>query len=104
MLDTNIEFNKGILFVRLSGRINNKNEKNVKDKVLTILKEGGIKNLVFNVENLNMENDITLFMECNKIIKLNNGKMILCTSNNLNINYIEKANDELAALRMINIC
>ena len=102
MLDVNIEFIKGVLFVKLSGKINRQSEKNIKSNVISIIKEGGIKYLVFNIKELDVEEELELFNECNRLIKLNKGKMIICNKENNNKN-IEYAKDELSALRIINI-
>lgn len=112
MLDVNIEFSKGVLFVRLSGDMNSVNSINIKSNIISILKEGGIKYLVFNIDNLNIKEKVDLFDKCNELVKINNGKMVICGINdNLNIikdmhilDYCENATDELSALRMINAC
>ena len=98
MLDVNIEFSKGILFVRLSGTISNNNASNIKYNIKNILEKSGIKYLVFNLSELNLLDDISLFEECNNVINNNKGKMIICGNDNLN--YIT-AKNELSALRML---
>lgn len=112
MLDINIEFSKGVLFVRLSGKMNSLNFINIKNNIITVLKEGGIKYLVFNIDNLKIMEKVDLFDCCNKLVKSNNGKMIICGVNDkLNIinemhilECCDNATDELTALRMINAC
>ena len=109
MLDVNVEFSKGVLFIRLSGNINSVNSINIKSNITNIIKEGGIKYLLFNIDNLKIKEKIDLFEKCNELIKINNGKMIICGINdNFNIvndmhilDYCENATDELSALRMI---
>lgn len=98
MLDVNIEFSKGILFVRLSGTISNNNATNIKYNIKSILEKSGIRYLVFNLSELNLLDDISLFEDCNNIINKNKGKMIICGKDNLN--YLT-AKNELSALRMI---
>lgn len=101
MLNINIEFSKGVLFVRLSGILNKDNSNNIKNNIIDILLKSGIKYLVFNLEELIKLNDISLFEVCEKIIKKNNGKMIVC--GNYDINF-EKSNNELTALRTLLSC
>ena len=49
MLDVNIEFSRGVLFVRLSGSITKDNINNIKYNIKSILEKSGIKFLVFNL-------------------------------------------------------
>ena len=51
MLDINIEFSKGVLFVRLSGNISKENVSNIEDNIISILQKSGIKYLVFNLSS-----------------------------------------------------
>ena len=98
MLDVNIEFSRGVLFVRLSGSITKDNINNIKYNIKSILEKSGIKFLVFNLSELNMLDDISLFDECNSVINKNKGKMIICGNDSLN--YLS-AKNELSALRML---
>ncbi len=100
MLDVNIEFSKGVLFVRLSGDITNDNASNIKNNVVNILTKSGIKYLVFNISDAVINNKIDLFEKCNEAILNNNGRMIICGNNDLNY---ESAKNELTALRMMSI-
>ena len=78
MLDVNIEFVRGILIVRLEGKLNNISTRSVRDNLISIIRNGGIKYLMFNIVNSNIEEKIDMFDECNKLIKENNGKMYIC--------------------------
>lgn len=105
MLDINIEFTKGVLFIRLEGVLNNSNVDSIKSTIMKILNEGGIRYLVFNVHNLKIEDDSSLFNKCEEIIKINDGKMLICGLNDeqvlINYNHVD---DELAALRSFSVC
>ena len=104
-IDYNIEFTKGVLFVRLYGIIDNKNEKNIENDLYEIIKDGAIKYLVINVENLEITEDINLFTICEEIINKNNGKMLICGNYNGNyINKIDCVDDELSALKEFSLC
>lgn len=105
MIDYNVEFTKGVLFIRLFGSINSFNEIEIKNDIIDIIKTGGIRYLVFNLENLEIEEEIDLFNECENIVKNNDGQMIIC--GNYNGNFIDKFNsvdDELSAYKEFSIC
>ena len=105
MISYNIEFTKGVLFIRLFGIINSFNEIEIENDILDIIKSGGIRYLVFNLEDLEIEEEVELFNECEKIIKNNDGQMLIC--GNYNGNYIDKFNyvdDELSAYKEFSIC
>lgn len=53
MLDTNLEFRKGVLFIRLNGELTKKTTPILEDITCMILKNG-IQNVVFNMEELSM--------------------------------------------------
>ena len=101
MIDYNIEFTKGILFIRLCGILNLFNEKDILYDLLEIIKEGGIRYLVINIFDLDIEGDVTLFDKCKKEIEDNNGKMLIC---GMHIDNFEYTSDELSAIRMLKTC
>lgn len=49
MLKINLEFRKGVLFVRLNGSLNDKDSL---DNINSLINEIGFKYIVFNVDNL----------------------------------------------------
>ena len=105
MINYNVEFTKGVLFVRLYGIINRFNEIEIENDLYDIIKEGGIRYLVFNLENLELEEEINLFSNCEEIIKNNDGRMLIC--GNYNGNYIDNfycVDDELCALKELCTC
>ena len=108
MLDVSFEFVKGILFVRLEGNINSNSISSVNKNLTEIISEGGIKYLVFNISNAELKEKITLFDNCNTLIKTNGGKMFICGSKNKIENVISSncniINNELSALKMISVC
>jgi hypothetical protein len=108
MLDINIEFIKGVLVVRLEGKLNSNSVKSIRDNLLTIIKNGGIKYLMFNLTDSELEESIDMFDECNKLIKKNKGKMYICgfkheTEKLITKNYYTVDN-ELSILNKIRIC
>lgn len=104
MIDINVEFSKGVLFVRLQGILDNSNVSNIKSTVIEILKNGGIRYLVFNVHNLIINDSADLFSCCEDIIRLNDGKMLICGLDekiNGHFNYVD---NELLAYRELKAC
>lgn len=111
MLGINIEFIKGVLVVRLEGLLNKKNVKSVRDSLINIIKNGGIKYLMFNLTESKLEEKIDMFDECNKLIKKNKGKMYICGFNHkienlITNNYytVENVSNELSILNNIEAC
>lgn len=105
MLDINIEFTKGVLFIRLEGVLDNTNIDNIRDSIIKILKEGGIKYLVFNVHNLKVNDNVSFFDECEKIVKLNDGNMLICgLDSDLSLKNYKHVDNELIALRTLSSC
>ena len=78
MVDLNIEFTRGVLFVRLAGILNEVSSMDVEEKVFEIIKDGGIRFVVFNVKNLEMSDSVKLFDKCQKLLEENDGRMLIC--------------------------
>ena len=55
MLNVGTEFRKGIFFVRLKGHLNKETVYKLNKKVTNIVKENGIRKIVFNFTNLSQE-------------------------------------------------
>lgn len=108
MLDVNFEFACGILFVRLEGRINRDSVLSIENNLRDIIKKGGIKYLVFNVDKTIIEERVDLFDECNLLIKNNKGVMYICGLKNKIESVVSSGcgviNNELAALNKIRVC
>ncbi len=110
MLDVSFEFVGGILFVRLEGKINNTSISSVNRSLTDIIVKGGIKNIVFNISNAVIEERVSLFDNCNTLVKNNGGKMFLCGLRNKIESVIssnqkcEMITNELIALKRISVC
>lgn len=105
MLDINIEFTRGILFVRLKGFLDNSNIENVENKVTEIIKDGGIRFLVFNIQNLKVINGFDMFKKCNDLVKINDGRMLLCgVEEDSALSHFSHVDNELLALKTISVC
>lgn len=115
MLDINIEFFKGILFIRLEGNLNKDTAGKLKEEVNNLVKENGIRNTVFNVSGLNSIDyyGINTLLNNYELCKDNNGKSLLCGLNNTLVKhrinnssllkYMYETSDELSAVNIINL-
>ncbi len=115
MLNINMEFRKGILFVRLAGELTKNTYSKLNDEVTILVKENGIRNIVFNVselEQIDMKGISFLYYNyelCNR----NNGKILVCGLKSENVkhrlrhsrilNYMYEVSDELKAMETINV-
>ncbi len=113
MLDVNFEFRRGILFIRLCGELTKRTINDFDYSVTTLIKDNGIRNVVFNVSNLSridLKGISRLFYNY-EICKKNRGVSLLCCTQNTNIHnkiegtrlfqYMTDLNDELAAFDFI---
>ncbi len=102
MVDLNIEFTRGVLFVRLTGILNEVSSMDVEEKVFEIIKDGGIRFVVFNVKNLEMSDSVKLFDKCQKLLEENDGRMLIC-GDEMSAYDLEYVSDELSALKLLSI-
>ena len=102
MVDLNIEFTRGVLFVRLAGILNEVSSMDVEEKVFEIIKDGGIRFVVFNVKNLEMSYSVKLFDKCQKLLEENDGRMLIC-GDEMSAYDLEYVSDELSALKLLSI-
>ena len=114
MLSIKTEFRKGILFVRLKGHLNKDTIDKLNKKVTNIVKINGIRNIVFNFSNLksiDIKGINTIFYNY-ELCKNNEGVSMFCGNNdNIRnklkksrlINYVYETQDELSAMRILNL-
>lgn len=113
MLDINFEFRKGVLFIRLKGELTKKNIKKLDEEVTTLIRDNGIRNVVFNVsrlEKIDLKGISRLFYNY-ELCKRNRGISLLCCINNNDImkkikntrllKYMMETKDELSAFNFI---
>lgn len=113
MLKIEMEFIKGILFIRLGGKLNSDTCNKLYEEVSEMIFDNGIRNIVFNLENIKEIdiNGINSLIYNYKLCKQNNGDSIVCSINSIvkqsligNIkNYIPVTSNELTALNIFNI-
>ena len=75
-----LEYNKGILFVRLKGNLNRRSSYKLNNYLLPVLLKHKIKYLVYNLYELNTvdEAGIDAILNTKCAIKSNKGKICLC--------------------------
>lgn len=115
MLDINIEFRKGIMFVRLIGELNKITVSKLNYEVTDLIKDNGIRNIVLNLEEIvNIDiKGINAILYNYELCKKNRGKILLCglinervrekIKNNRILKYIKESSNELSALELIKI-
>ena len=75
-----MEFRKGILFIRLNGSLEKKNVVKFNEEVLPVILKHGLKYVVVNLDKLNSIDvkGIEALISLNEIVTRNNGKTSLC--------------------------
>ena len=115
MLNIVMEFRKGILFVRLKGKLIKDNIKEFQEEVIYRIQNNGIHNVVINIEGLE-ELDlkgINALLYCYESCKKNKGTALLCGSTKENVkkriakgrlcNYMFQIDNELEALEQVKV-
>lgn len=115
MLEINMEFRKGILFIRLIGQLNEKTVEKLEHEVTELVSENGIRNLVFNLEevtNIDIKG-INALLKNYKLCKKNDGKTLVCNLDNSLVKhriynsrllkYMYETSDEISAINVLNL-
>ena len=114
MLEINLEFVRGMLFVRLEGVLDSNTYTKLSDCLDTMIHEKGLKYFVINLEHLDLidENGIQAIIDRYFDVTLHDGKLVVCGYHNQFLNnmelgnifaQIEKTTNELGALKLIQI-
>ena len=105
-----LEYNQGILFVRLDGKLNRSTSYKINNYLVPVLLKHKIKYLVYNLFNLKDldEDGIDAILNTKYAIKNNRGIIYLCEVNkelNKKIHklHIKKTDNELSALKIIEV-
>lgn len=111
MLDIDMRFKQGILFIRLNGILNGDTCMKLEESISTLIEDNGIKYVLFNLNNLDYidKYGINLIIKNYINITNNDGKLIICgieklfsyTSNITNNLY--QVHDENNVFELINI-
>lgn len=114
MLNVGTEFRNGILFIRLKGHLNRETIEKYNKRVTNLIKENGIRNIVFNFTNLKSIDikGINAIFYNYELCKNNEGMSMFCGNNEkikqklkrsrLN-SYVYEVKDELNAMRILNL-
>ena len=115
MLDIDMEFHKGILFIRLSGSLVESTIEKFDLDVIDFLQDNGIGNIVYNISNLKQIDcfGINALLSGYEMCKRNKGKSLSCgmfeptvkhrIKNSRLLNYMYETSDELSAINVINL-
>lgn len=104
MLNINMEYRKGVLFVRLKGSLDEKTSFKLLDTLLPIIIKHGIKFLVYNFQELTSIDEIgnkSLLLGYNAI--QNNNGNVLVVDNRFNLEYFKETENELMALEILKV-
>ena len=82
MFETNIEYKKGVLFVRISGSLDKTNSNKLRKDVIPLILENGFKYVVLNLNNVDVLDNygIDVIDEINDAVLRFNGKTTLIDS------------------------
>jgi len=115
MLSVNMEFRKGILFVRLDGSLNKDNSNQLQNNLFELVKNNAIKYIVLNVEGLSSIDKIGIksIRKNYEEIAKNKGKFVICGMNHEDVKksiknsnlyrHLYETSDELGAFNLIHI-
>ena len=80
MLNIDLEYKKGILFLRLNGSLNKKTAFILEDAIKNVVSKAGIKYLLINFEKLNEIDKIGLYsiINCYNEYFKDNGILLMC--------------------------
>lgn len=114
MLEINLEFVRGMLFVRLEGVLDCNTYTKLSDCLDTMIHEKGLKYFVINLEYLDFidERGIQAIIDRYFDVTLHDGKLVVCGYNHQFQNHLEiedvfekidRTSNELGALKLINL-
>lgn len=115
MLEIDMEFRKGILFIRLLGELTEKTIFVLNREVTKVIEEYQISNLVFNVDGLSKIDDIGIhaLYDNYEIAHKNHGTVLVCGLHDDEIktkmkksnilNYVYETSDELTAIDKVKL-
>lgn len=114
MLNIDMEFKKGVLFVRLNGILDEKTVDKLNDEVTELIRDNGVNNIVFNIEGLSTIDSygINALLKNYELCHKERGQTLLCgienplvkyrLNNSRILKYMYETSDELTAIDIIN--
>ncbi len=110
MLEMDLEYNKGVLFARLSGKLTRKSSYKLNNYLVPVILKHKIKYLVYNLFLLDGidESGVAAILNTKCAIRSNKGKIYLCevskeVNKNLKKLRIKETDNELSALHLIEV-
>ncbi len=110
MFQMDLEYNKGILFVRLKGNLTKKKTYEINNYLVPVLLKHKIKYLVFNLYELDSidESGVNALLNTKCAIRTNKGKIYACEvgdflKEDLKRIHIKEIENELLALKLIEV-
>ena len=100
MLNTNIEFRKGVLFIRLDGELN-KFTMNELDKTYNLIVDNQVRNIVFNINEVEKVDKFGMNKLFNIYKRINNNSNCYFIKNKLLNKNIKVFDNELKAMEVI---
>ena len=84
MLKMDLEYQKGILFIRLDGNLNRKNSYKINNYLVPVITKHKIKYVIYNLDKLKSidESGIDALLNTKCKVRKNKGKIFLCKVNN----------------------
>lgn len=103
MLKINMEYRRGILFLRLRGNLNTNTVQKFEEYTLPILKNYGIKYVVYNLNELKYidKSGIESINKSRNLVANNKGKVLLVNSSYNNKLDLQSISNELVALDLL---
>lgn len=104
MLNINMEYKKGVLFVRIIGKLNYSTSHKLTDTLIPIITSKKIKYLVYNFSELTSIDEVgnkSLLLGYNAI--LNNNGNVLVVENKFKLEHFKEAKNELMALEKLKV-
>ncbi len=105
MLKINMEYRKGVLFVRLKGDLTKYTVNSLNNYLIPVISKNGIKYIVYNLRGVSVIDNYgkdSLKKGVNAA-RLNNGEGLLCNTNLTLNNEFKIVKDELSALSLLEV-
>lgn len=105
MLKINMEFRKGVLFIRLKGDLTKYTVNSLNKYIIPVINKNGIKYIVYNlgaitiIDNYGKES----LLRGIEAVRLNEGDGLICNTNINITSDIKVVENELAALSLIKV-
>jgi len=110
MLKIDLEYEGGILFIRLKGTLNRRVIYKINNYVVPVINKHNIKKVIYNFRNLKSidESGIDAILNTKCAVKRNKGKIYLCEVNKNNFLKVKRlhikiTSSEMTALKLIEV-